>query len=326
MAKIWGITGGRRGNDVLVDGIAQALIRDMGGEYRLMHAGLSAPWKWLAPYRLAERGVAHDEQITPHIKSDDWPDMVIASGRQAAPHARFIKRASGGRVYSVFLQNPMINPKHFDFVWAPEHDQLRGPNVISTLLSPHAMTRDGLKTAGAAMKARLLPDNMSGKAVAVLIGGPNKVYPFTPDEMTRLAHGLASIAAQGHYLMITLSRRSPESYADSLRAALPDGSYFLWDNVGDNPYPAMLGLAEQIIVTGDSVNMVGEACLPGVPVQVFTLRGGSAKFDRFRAELSAADMTRPFSNTLESWSMQAHNPTDEIALAIKNAYAAHKNI
>ncbi|MCH1569565.1 MAG: mitochondrial fission ELM1 family protein, partial [Alphaproteobacteria bacterium] len=105
-----------------------------------------------------------------------------------------------------------------------------------------------------------------------------------------------------------------------------DGSYFLWDNVGDNPYPAMLGLAEQIIVTGDSVNMVGEACLPGVPVQVFALRGGSAKFDRFHAELSAAGMTRPFSNTLESWSMQAHNPTDEIALAIKNAYAAHKNI
>ena len=43
---------------------------------------------------------------------------------------------------------------------------------------------------------------------------------------------------------------------------LPDGSYFLWDNQGDNPYHAMLGLAEQIIVTADSNNMVGEACRP----------------------------------------------------------------
>ena len=111
-----------------------------------------------------------------------------------------------------------------------------------------------------------------------------------------------------------------------LRASLPTGSFFLWDNEGANPYHAMMGLAEQIIVTADSVNMVGEACLPGVPVQVFNLRGGSAKFNRFHHALTQADMTRPFINTLENWPTQSHNATDEIATAIKVAYAAHKNI
>ena len=84
MIKIWGITGGRRGNDVLVEGIAN----ELGGDLRLIHAHLRAPYKWLAPYRLAEPAAAQDPQI-----STPYPDMVIASGRQAVPHARYIKRA-----------------------------------------------------------------------------------------------------------------------------------------------------------------------------------------------------------------------------------------
>ena len=251
-----------------------------------------------------------------------FPDMVIASGRQAVPHARFIKRASRGAVFTVFLQDPIVSPRHFDFVWAPAHDRCAG--AMRTLLSPHGMTQDILQTAADKMKARLLPDTVRGKKIAVLIGGPNSVYPFAADEMQKLADGLAALAAQGHFLIITLSRRSPDAYAEKLRAALPDGSYFLWDNQGDNPYHAMLGLAEQIIVTADSVNMVGEACLPGVPVQVFQLRGGSAKFNRFHDALMDADITRPFDGALENWPTQSHNPTQEIAAAIQTAYAAHK--
>ena len=313
MTKIWGITGGRRGNDVLVEGVAAAL----GAQFRLIHTDLSPPYKWLAPYRLAERAATKDRQIAP-----PFPDMVIASGRQAVPHARFIKRASRGAVFTVFLQDPIVSPRHFDFVWAPAHDRCAG--AMSTILSPHGMTQDILQTAADKMKARLLPNTVRGKKIAVLIGGPNSVYPFAADEMQKLADGLAALAKQGHYLMITLSRRSPDAYAEKLRAALPDGSYFLWDNQGDNPYHAMLGLAEQIIVTADSVNMVGEACLPGVPVQVFQLRGGSAKFNRFHDALMDADITRPFDGALENWSTQSHNPTQEIAAAIEAAYAAHK--
>ena len=313
MTKIWGITGGRRGNDVLVEGVAAAL----GGQFRLIHTDLSLHYKWLAPYRLAERAATKDPQIAP-----PFPDMVIASGRQAVPHARFIKRASRGVVFTVFLQDPIVSPRHFDFVWAPAHDRCAG--AMSTILSPHGMTQDILQTAADKMKARLLPNTVRGKKIAVLIGGPNSVYPFPADEMQKLTDGLAALAKQGHYLMITLSRRSPDAYAEKLRAALPDGSYFLWDNQGDNPYHAMLGLAEQIIVTADSVNMVGEACLPGVPVQVFQLRGGSAKFNRFHDALMDADITRPFDGALENWSTQSHNPTQEIAAAIEAAYAAHK--
>jgi mitochondrial fission protein ELM1 len=315
LTKIWGITGGRRGNDVLVEGVAHALSDD----FRLIHTHLRAPYKWLAPYRLAGRAAAKDPQIAP-----PFPDMVIASGRQAVPHARYLKRASGGRVFTVFLQDPITSPAHFDFVWAPAHDECAG--AMSTIFSPHAMTTEIVQAAASTMRARLLPDNIKGKTIAVLIGGPNKAYPFGADEMHRLAQGLAALAAQGHFLMMTLSRRSPDAYAAMLRAALPADSYFLWDNEGENPYHAMLGLAEHVIVTADSVNMVGEACLPGVPVQVFYLSGKSQKFDRFHAALRQRDYVRPFTNALEEWAVEPQNATPEIAAAIQAAYHAHKNI
>ena len=43
--RVWAITGGRRGNDVLVLGVAKAL----GVEPQLIHTHLKPPWRWLAP-------------------------------------------------------------------------------------------------------------------------------------------------------------------------------------------------------------------------------------------------------------------------------------
>lgn len=314
--QIWGITGGRRGNDVLVEGVAQAL----GGDFRLIHTDLRPPWKWLAPYRPAEAAAKTDPNIAP-----PYPDMVIASARQAVPHARFLKRATGGRVFTAFLQNPIIDPKHFDFVWAPQHDKLDGPNVMHTLLSPHAMQISDLQAEARNLMGRLLPSQPVGKTVTVLIGGPNAVYPFKQAEFMQLLDGLVPIAEAGNQLLITLSRRSPVQWQTLLRQKLPAGSYFLWDGKGLNPYRAMLGLADHIIVTGDSVNMVGEACLPGVPVQVFALAGGSAKFRRFHDAMLQDGHVRPFAGTLESWPSRSFNATPQIAEALADAYARHRN-
>ena len=86
----------------------------------------------------------------------------------------------------------------------------------------------------------------------------------------------------------------------------------LWDGDGDNPYFAMLGLADAIVVTGDSVNMVSEACATGKPIHVFHLEGGSRKFSRFHAALETQGITRPFEGRLEEW---RYTPPDDVARA-----------
>ncbi|MEC8246958.1 MAG: nucleoside-diphosphate sugar epimerase, partial [Pseudomonadota bacterium] len=59
--RVWAITGGRRGNDVLVLGVAKAL----GVEPQLIHTHLKPPWRWLSPYRTAFPGVRRDAAIAP---------------------------------------------------------------------------------------------------------------------------------------------------------------------------------------------------------------------------------------------------------------------
>jgi hypothetical protein len=52
-------------------------------------------------------------------------------------------------------------------------------------------------------------------------------------------------------------------------------------------------------VTGDSVNMVTEACASGQPVYVYALPGGSSKSERFQEALFLRGYARPYRGSLE---------------------------
>jgi mitochondrial fission protein ELM1 len=329
--QIWGITGGRRGNDVLVEGVANALPAylpdhlpaDSAPNFRLIHTDLRAPWRWLTPYRPALVGAKQDARMRP-----PWPDLVLASGRRAVAHARYIRAASHGHSFTAFLQNPHISAKHFDFVWAPSHDGVRDTRIMQTLLSPHGLSTQSLHSQAAQWRDKLIPaaaQKAERTIVTVSIGGPSNAYEFDMASFTKLAQHLQNLAAQGCFLLITLSRRSPDTYERVLRQHIAPKDGYIWDNQGDNPYHAMLGLAAHLIVTADSSNMVGEACLAGKPVQVFDLPGGTAKFARFHAQLRAKDYVRPFTGTLQSWPVEPRNATPEIAAEIARRLAAHRD-
>ena len=309
--RVWAITGGRRGNDVLVLGVAKAL----GVEPQLIHTRLKPPWRWLSPYRTAFPGVRRDATIAP-----PYPDLVLASGRQAAAHARYIGYRSGGRSFIAFFQKPAIDPRHFDFVWAPYHDRLHGSNVTSTLLSPHLLTQETLLNEAEKWRARALTDCGTRTPIAVLVGGPNSAYAFTMDEFERLTTHIVTLTEQNIFPLITVSRRSPPAFAAHLRARLAHAPHFFWDDESENPYAALLGLAKHIIVTADSVNMVGEACTSGAPVQVFELAGGNRKFRTFHGDMQAAGLTRPFAGELDARLSTPANATPEIAAALQQAW------
>ena len=314
--KIWGVSNGSKGSDVQLESIARALSQDV----TFFHANLSFPWSVLAPYKFAEFGVALDERFKP-----PFPDMIIACGRRAVPVARHLKRRSAGKCFTVYLQNPIIHTKAFDFVWAPTHDEVKGNNVITTILGPHGLSSEILKRESSIWYDKLISSDFQGKCVGVLIGGPNKYYNFDISEVQELAVNLLSLAQQGHRLLISLWSRSLQDYADIIRQTLAGHDYYLWHGKGDNPYKAILGLADQLIVTGDSVNMVGEACFAGVPVQVYFLRGHSRRFNRFYKQLLAQDYIKPFEGNLKSWPCESRNATPEIILKILDAYHLHQN-
>ena len=306
----WVLTNGMAGFESQVIGIAEAL----GLTPEVKRVSPFPPFKWLAPWGPA----APTDAVAP-----PWPDLLIASGRQSIPYARMIRKKSGGRTFTVVLQDPRVDPANFDFVWAPTHDRLEGPNVLSTPLSPHRLTRRRL-----AEEAELFAPQVAHlprPRVAVLIGGSNAVYRLTEEITARLATGLAAIAdIYGAGLMVTPSRRTGEAQTQILREALKDKSALVWDGTGANPYFGFLGLADAVIVTCDSVNMVGEAAFTGKPVYAVELEGGSPKFRRFLDAIYESGAVRPFVGQLESWEYEPLNATDDVAKAIAARYAAHR--
>ena len=71
---------------------------------------------------------------------------------------------------------------------------------------------------------------------------------------------------------MTPSRRSPPALAAAAEQAARDFPSLIWRGEGANPYPQFLAHADMLVVTGDSVNMTGEACATGKPVYVFSSR------------------------------------------------------
>ena len=249
-----------------------------------------------------------------------WPNLLIASGRQSIPYARMIAKASKGKTFTVILQNPKVSPSNFDLVWAPAHDRLNGSNVISSLVSPHRLTRERLSAEAHAWEARTA--HLPRPRVAVLLGGKNAVYEFDVSAAARLGAQLAKLARDtGAGLMVTPSRRTGEAQTHLIREALDGLPALVWDGTGDNPYFGFLGLADAVIVTSDSVNMVGEAAFTGKPVLVVELDGNSPKFRRFLDAIYAAGAARPFVGALESWEYAPLNATHDIAEAIRSRFA-----
>jgi len=304
--RCWVLTDGKAGMESQCLGLADAL----GLTPETKRIVPRFPWKFLPPglwpRPLAAPGPSGDRLAPP------WPDLLIATGRQTVAPSIAIRKASGGATLTVQLQNPTVDPARFDVVIAPAHDGLAGPNVVSTLGALHGVTDERLR--GAAETFRKRYAGLSRPLVAVLIGGANRQYRLPPALADRLGTLLAQAArAVGAGLAITPSRRTAPAILRRIVRRLDGVSVDVWDGTGSNPYLGMLGLADAIVVTGDSVNMVSEAAATGKPVHVFALEGRSAKFDAFHEAMAHIGATRPFEGRFEHWS---YAPPDDMAKAV----------
>jgi len=276
-------------------GLAEAL----GVTTIVKRVTLRTPWRQLSPY--LRIGLSHAYSEGSDALAPPWPDILIATGRHSVPASLYVRRESrraGKPTLTVQIQNPVIAPSHFDLVVTPLHDRLSGPNVISTIGALHRVTPERLAADAAAFAPQVA--HLPRPYVGVLIGGANAAFRFVPEEMRAFAGALRDLAkAENVSLLVTPSRRTGDENVAILRSELSDVPAFVWDGSGANPYYGILGLADHLIVTCDSVNMISEACATGRPVQIFNLPGGSRKFAHFKRILRERNLTRDFSNRLE---------------------------
>ena len=313
----WILTDGKAGDELQCLGVAEAL--NLKPEIR--RVAPRPPYNWLAPWGPVDPREKPDQPNSP--LQGPYPDLVIGSGRRAIPALRLLKALQSERIFTVCLKDPRTGPQTADLIWVPEHDRLTGPNVLRTLTSPHRLRLTDLQAARIEPPRALL--SLPHPRVGVLVGGESRNHHFTPEDIARFVEGLENLTKQGAALIVTVSRRTPKALAEAVQRCIAASGGYVWDGTGANPYQAILALADQFVVTADSVNMISEACITGRPIQVFEpsrrFFGNPAKINRFISGLIAYGAVQNFQGTLESYAYKPLDSTPVIADAIKLAFA-----
>lgn len=301
---VWVLHDGKAGMASQALGLAEAT----GFPFVEKSLTVRAPWAYLPPQLwLAPLAAVSDGGLP---LRPPWPNVVIGCGRNTAAPALAIRRASGARTIAAQIQDPRLGRGAFDLMVVPEHDQLRGPRVITSKGALNRVTREKLAEA-----AQRFPElaNLPRPILGVLIGGANRAYSLGLDRLGQIADTIAlSVKAAGGSVVVTPSRRTGAEGVALLRARLQGLPAAICDMTGDNPYYAYLAVADAFLVTADSVSMISEAAMTGKPVHVIELDGGDAKFARFHRAMQESGITRPFTGQIESWRYQ---PLDDTARA-----------
>lgn len=319
--KVWGLTDGSAGMVAQVQALAQAI----GVSPQMKKVVLTRMFGW-QPNAIYAAGFKH--MIMPYAfdrkRSDSlvlpWPDLIISCGRRGALIAmgmRFLAQKAGIPTKFINIQDPRTPADAFDLVVALEHDKISGPNVIKTRFALHRITPALLAEAKEKFAARFA--EYARPQVAALIGGSTNKYDLTKSRMAEVVAALKQVPGS---LLITASRRTGKRNFTMLKQSFGfaegDRKAYVYDFTGDNPYFGLLALADHIVVTNDSVNMMSEACATGKPIYILPLPGHRrTKPARFAEGLIADGIARPLGATLESWSYPVKDELTALAGEVK---------
>ena len=225
--------------------------------------------------RLGVRTLSLFKPFEPPAKAD----VVIGTGSGTFYAAKSLAAKLGAKC-GVVLYPRGYDIKSFGCVMAPSFDSpAKAANVVEIPANLVASDEAFYERGVAAFRERYSPSGR--KAVAVIVGGPNKCSTMSAEWMrSKLDEIFASNA--GCEMWVTTSRRTPadveavvDSYAWDYR--------LIYSRDHFNPIPAFVKLADRLYVTAESTGMLSEACTFGSAevVPLDNLNPGPHKFRRF---------------------------------------------
>ncbi len=261
----WLLTGHKAGDNTQVRALADAL----GWPYtvkRFRYRSYELLTNRLLGVTLAGIDRAASSELAP-----PWPELVITAGRRNEPVARWIRRQSGGKTRLVHVGRPWAPLDSYDLiVTTPQYFLPNLPNVLHNHLPLHGVSSEPLAQAADHWRERL--GQLPHPWIALLVGGDSGPFVFTRQKGLRLGR-LANQLAQdcGGALLVSSSARTPVAAFAELQAQItaPAHIHHWRAGHGDNPYLAYLALADQLVVTGESMSMLTEAAWTGKPLYIF---------------------------------------------------------
>ncbi|MGI9284092.1 MAG: mitochondrial fission ELM1 family protein [Pseudomonadales bacterium] len=264
-ANIWLLMGHKAGDNNQVLALAEAI--DQAFEIKHFHY---CPHELLTN-RLLQVTLAGIDRKRSSALIPPWPALVITAGRRNEPVARWIQQQSGGTTRIVHIGRPWAELDAFDLIiTTPQYFLPEQDNVLQVQLPLHRLSSAKLEAAAAEWRERL--KHLPRPYTVLLVGGDSGPFVFTPAKGQRLGT-LANqhVQAYSGSLLISNSARTPASMFAALQQQLTVPTYIHhWGgSAEENPYLAFLGLADRLIVTGESMSMLTEASSTNKPVYIF---------------------------------------------------------
>tara|TARA_Y100000590_G_scaffold454715_1_gene601982 strand:- start:607 stop:1518 length:912 start_codon:yes stop_codon:yes gene_type:complete len=290
-----------------VEGMAKALNTDFS--HKIVR--LNFPWNLIPPKFTPISGVVLKDRA--YITKEETPDLVISCGRKSVIPSILLKRKNPN-IFSIHIQDPKVNLKNFDAIIAPEHDNLDGDNVYSSKGAIHYITQTEIDKS----KPYLIKKINSQKIVSLILGGPNKYYSFTEDQLTQIFNKIKSNFVRGGYKIIVIpSMRTPKSIIELAEKEMKSCGHVV-SSVDKQAYLSAYALANYIVVTCDSTSMISEAAISGKPIFVAHMKAkrNNHRFRRFFDLFQKMGIIRDLGEKIETWSYNKHNEAERIAMLI----------
>jgi len=273
MPVIWLIDAYRAGERGQVRALVDALAAEFGAEVETYALDYRKSVVTPHLFRLTSlRGVSR--QSAARLQAP-WPDLVLTCGVRNEPVCRWIRKQSGGRTRYLHLGRPWARLDSFDLVvTTPQYRVPTRANVVNNTLTLHGVTPASLQQASERWGSEFAA--LPGPKIAVVVGGNSGPFTFGARAARRLAEQACELARSvGGSLLVSTSSRTAATAVQALQDSIDVPCYFYRWRANDsaNPYLGMLAQADQLIVTGDSIAMISEACATGKPVQLFDLGG-----------------------------------------------------
>ncbi len=310
MSKLKGIllTQGMHGMISQVEGLAKALDLD----FTHHTVELKSFWKAIPP-----KLTPISQNVYKKIILDDF-DVIISCGRKSVIPSIHLKKISNKKIFNIHIQDPKVNLNHFDFIVAPEHDDLDGQNVITTKGAIHYLTQNEIEENRNYLNSFIKNDER--KIWTLIMGGPTKYYDYSTENMKHIFTSLYKLIKKHEFQLVVIpSMRTPINTVNYAKEFFGE-NHTIFMEVDKKAYLSALGIAENIVVTCDSSSMISEAALTGKPIYVANIlpRKNDIRFQRFRNLFRELKIIRNLGEEVENWNYEKLDETNRVAGIIKN--------
>lgn len=263
--RIWLVIGDKAGDNAQVEVIAEAL----GLPYEVRRVQPLPQWVLGKPR--FDASLYHLDLDRSDALEPPWPDLIITIGRRPSMAALWIQDRSGGHSRVVLLGRPKKWFDRFSLIIVPSQYRMPDdPRVLPLDLPLMRSNTQAVREAAELWRERFA--TLPRPLTAMLVGGQTKPFVFGKAAARELLVKARAVAGDG-FLYITTSRRTLPEVVETLERELPGNARLhCWrPDDPDNPYLALLGLADRFIVTGDSISMMVEVARLGKPLAIYEL-------------------------------------------------------